>query len=878
MVTKKIKPYAIVPPDMYVERQADIQLRQIIEDMGRPSYVLVSRQMGKTNLLLNAKREIDSQDDLFSYLDVSNCFSDLRSFFRNIIDTTILARDQLSEVLFDDLTRMRSSTVNLQAHKEHELELKKILDILPGKLVICLDEIDALTNVDYSDNVFSLIRSIYFFGRTQFAQFKRLTYVLSGVADPAELIKNKAISPFNIGEKIYLEDFTFSETKRFLEQCSLVLPDEAVERIYHWTSGNPRVTWDVCSAAETELSQTSMLNESSIDKIVNSLYLTSFDLPPFDHIRTRVQSDKELRNSVMVIHYGKTKSLSDKVKDKLYLAGISTPKTETGEISFKNRIMSESLSEKWVSDIEGELLTIDERANEKIKLKRYDEALALYRESLAQHIDPESCLASRLNIGFCLIQLGDIESAIVEYESCDTNNIDDRSLLNAKLHWSGVCYMFSHRWDDAAAQFRALINGAAGNKKGIFFPEACVNLASVLLAQADTGASNTALPEEIEHVLLSAIDYVRTVSSSGSATENHILYSAYYQLSRYYSMAKNADMGRDYLDEALEVSISEVRSTLLYQRASYESDPFEQAKYYERCARNIIDNKLSLTGKDISNQLRFGHAECSPLLMDLVRLDRQSAADELYRYICSIESKQNFSAWEVITNCVMSGASGSDISKLPDLTRLALRYKSAPVEELRQILTLSILVNSSTDIDQNKVLYDAYLSLFGKLENPSMLEGDFRIIHDIFSQYFIRDEYERCEEIIAAIEVLFEQTVEQGSLSDQVISSGALILLLLRLRLNTSRADSDSLPSQLMPYLDNIKSTDSFSLLYFPSDYSESLAQAFRKMVHPDFFDENAIDIGQNVIVTVQYNSGKVKQGKFKKFKLDIIKKLCRVV
>ncbi|PSS58860.1 AAA-like domain-containing protein [Pseudomonas sp. BBP2017] len=878
MVTKKIKPYAIVPPDLYVERQADIQLRQIIEDMGRPGYVLVSRQMGKTNLLLNAKREIDSQDDLFSYLDVSNCFSDLRSFFRNIIDTTILARDQLSEVLLEDLARTRSSTVNLQAHKEHELELKKILDILPGKLVICLDEIDALTNVDYSDNVFSLIRSIYFFGRTQFAQFKRLTYVLSGVADPAELIKNKAISPFNIGEKIYLEDFTFSETKRFLEQCSLVLPEEAVERIYHWTSGNPRVTWDVCSAAETELSQTLMLDENSIDKIVNTLYLTNFDLPPFDHIRTRVQSDKELRNSVMAIHYRKTKSLSDKVKDKLYLAGISTPKTESGEISFKNKIMSESLSEKWVSDIEGELLTIDERANEKIKLKRYDEALALYRESLAQHVDPESCLAARLNIGFCLIQLGDIESAIVEYESCDTNSIDDRSLLNAKLHWSGVCYMFSRRLDDAAAQFRALIDGASGNKKGVFFPEACVNLASVLLAQADAGGSSKAMPEEIEYLLLNAIDHVKTVTSSSSATENHILYSAYYQLSRYCSIAKNVDMGRSYLDQALEFSTSEVRSTLLYERASYESDPSEQVKYYELCARNIIDNKLSLTGNDISNQLMFGHAECSPLLMDLIRLERQSAADELYRYICSIESKQNFSAWEVITSCVVSGASGSDVSKLPALTRLALRYKSAPVEDLRQILTLSILVTPSTDFDQNKVLYDAYLSLFNKLESPALLEGDFRIIHDIFSQYFVRGEYERCEEIISAMEILFEQSVKQGALSDQVINSGALILLLLRLRLNTSRGDSDSLPSQLMPYLENIKSADSFSLLHFPSDYSESLSQAFRKMVHPDFFDQDAVGIGQNVIVTVQYNSGKVKQGKFKKFKLDISKNLCRLI
>ena len=50
----ELKSYTIVPDNLYVERKADIQLHNIIEAMQRPGYVLVSRQMGKTNLLLNS--------------------------------------------------------------------------------------------------------------------------------------------------------------------------------------------------------------------------------------------------------------------------------------------------------------------------------------------------------------------------------------------------------------------------------------------------------------------------------------------------------------------------------------------------------------------------------------------------------------------------------------------------------------------------------------------------------------------------------------------------------------------------------------------------------------------------------------------------------
>ena len=49
---KVLKPYTIIPTHLYVTRNADKQLRMLVDDMGRPGYVLVSRQMGKTNLLL----------------------------------------------------------------------------------------------------------------------------------------------------------------------------------------------------------------------------------------------------------------------------------------------------------------------------------------------------------------------------------------------------------------------------------------------------------------------------------------------------------------------------------------------------------------------------------------------------------------------------------------------------------------------------------------------------------------------------------------------------------------------------------------------------------------------------------------------------------
>ena len=66
---KHLRSYTIVPNEYYVERDADRQIRSIISDMGRPGYVLVARQMGKTNLLLHTKGCLEDNKNIYVYVD-----------------------------------------------------------------------------------------------------------------------------------------------------------------------------------------------------------------------------------------------------------------------------------------------------------------------------------------------------------------------------------------------------------------------------------------------------------------------------------------------------------------------------------------------------------------------------------------------------------------------------------------------------------------------------------------------------------------------------------------------------------------------------------------------------------------------------------------
>src|SRR6478672_8020372 len=138
---KVLKPYTIIPSELYVQRDADRQLENIINDMGRPGYVLVSRQMGKTNLLLNAKRKLETSEDVFVYVDLSNPYEDARSCFENIINTALETNPERFHNAYVLISERRKELLDTPPHKQHTNELRILLKAVSGKLVIILDEI-----------------------------------------------------------------------------------------------------------------------------------------------------------------------------------------------------------------------------------------------------------------------------------------------------------------------------------------------------------------------------------------------------------------------------------------------------------------------------------------------------------------------------------------------------------------------------------------------------------------------------------------------------------------------------------------------------------------------------------------------------------------
>src|SRR5439155_4601624 len=87
------------------------------------------------------------------------------------------------------------------------------LEKVDSQVVIFVDEIDATRSLSFSANeFFAGIRECYN-RRVHDATYSRLTFCLLGVAVPGDLVADPTTTPFNIGERVVLADFTPQEAE-----------------------------------------------------------------------------------------------------------------------------------------------------------------------------------------------------------------------------------------------------------------------------------------------------------------------------------------------------------------------------------------------------------------------------------------------------------------------------------------------------------------------------------------------------------------------------------------------------------------------------------------------------------------------------------------
>ncbi|MFM7547317.1 MAG: AAA-like domain-containing protein, partial [Cyanobacteriota bacterium] len=229
----------------YLSRPADQRLLALCREM-RFAYVLTPRQLGKSSLMIRTAEEL------------------LAEGFRAVmVDLTQIGTQSQAEAWYGDFVEVVADqlelTTNARAWWKREAETgltlrltrffeEVVLQEVSEPLVIFVDEIDTTLSLAFTDDFFAAIRYFYV-ARAQNSALRRLSFVLIGVATPADLIRDPKRTPFNIGERVDLRDFTPAEAAPLAQGLPLPPPDaeRALGWILGWTGGHPYLSQRLCS-------------------------------------------------------------------------------------------------------------------------------------------------------------------------------------------------------------------------------------------------------------------------------------------------------------------------------------------------------------------------------------------------------------------------------------------------------------------------------------------------------------------------------------------------------------------------------------------------------------------------------------------------------
>ena len=241
---------------VYVVRAADEALLRLCRNSDF-AYVLTSRQMGKSSLMIRTAERL-IQDGIRPI----------------IIDLTELGANTTAEQWYRGFLEKVSEQLELQVgiaewwtssqHLSITQRFNRFMaDVVLGQVsepvVVFVDEIDTTLRLDFTDDFFASIRHLYN-ARASRKELARLSFVLLGVASPGDLMKDAQRTPFNIGYRVDLQDFTEEEAAR-----DLSAEPDLVGSVFRYTSGHPYLTLRVFQSLSERPLQSNL--ESRIEEL-----------------------------------------------------------------------------------------------------------------------------------------------------------------------------------------------------------------------------------------------------------------------------------------------------------------------------------------------------------------------------------------------------------------------------------------------------------------------------------------------------------------------------------------------------------------------------------------------------------------------------------
>ena len=348
----------------YVVRRADEALYAALRG-GELCSVLDTRQVGKSSLLVRAAARLAAEGATVCQLDLSALGSSasLEQWYAGLlyrVAAQIGSEYPDAEAVAWEVWE-RLGAQGLPPGQRWFAALCAALPDGPEAVYLFVDEIDAVRGLPFrADSFFVGVRECLQRRAALDPCAARLVFCLAGAATPSQILDDVRTTPFNVGRRVELSDFTPEEAAPlaagFRDTIGADAAQTLLSRVLSWTGGHPYLTQRLCQAA----AERGARSRADVDAICGELYLS----------RKARETDSNLTFARDLLLGGDDEaraarlSLYDRVlrgggsvpfdpgspiADALRLAGVVRV-TDEGRLAARNRVYASLFDRRWVRE------------------------------------------------------------------------------------------------------------------------------------------------------------------------------------------------------------------------------------------------------------------------------------------------------------------------------------------------------------------------------------------------------------------------------------------------------------------------------------------------------------------------------------------------